>query len=29
MTKDLQPFAGALYKEILGRNKQTGLSVPA
>jgi oligopeptidase B len=27
-TKDLQPFAEALYKEMLGRIKQTDLSVP-
>ncbi len=29
MTKDLQPFADALYKEMLGRIKQTDLSVPS
>ena len=29
MTKDVQPFADALYKEMLGRIKQTDLSVPA
>src|ERR1700694_1804170 len=29
MTKDLQPFSDALYKEMLGRIKQTDLSVPA
>ena len=28
LTKDLQPFADALYKEMLGRIKQTDLSVP-
>ncbi|MEP6715761.1 MAG: oligopeptidase B, partial [Terriglobia bacterium] len=28
MTKDLQPFADALYKEMLGRVKETDLSVP-
>jgi oligopeptidase B len=28
MTKDLQPFSDALYKELLGRVKQTDLSVP-
>jgi len=28
MTKDLQPFAGALYQEMLGHIKQTDLSVP-
>jgi oligopeptidase B len=28
VTKDLQPFADALYKELLGRIKQTDLSVP-
>ena len=28
MTKDLKPFSEALYKEILGRIKQTDLSVP-
>src|ERR1700730_10362540 len=28
MTKDLQPFADNLYKEMLGRIKQTDLSVP-
>jgi oligopeptidase B len=28
MTKDLQPLAAALYKEMLGRIKQTDLSVP-
>ena len=28
MTKDLQPFQDALYKEMLGRIKQTDLSVP-
>jgi oligopeptidase B len=28
MTKDLQPFADALYQEMLGRIKQTDLSVP-
>ncbi|PWU02558.1 MAG: oligopeptidase B [Terriglobia bacterium] len=28
MTKDLQPFADSLYKEMLGRIKQTDLSVP-
>ena len=28
MTKQLQPFADALYKEMLGRIKQTDLSVP-
>jgi oligopeptidase B len=28
MTKDLQPFADALYKEMLGHIKQTDLSVP-
>src|SRR5581483_82921 len=28
MTKNLQPFADALYKEMLGRLKQTDLSVP-
>ena len=28
MTKDLQPFQDALYKELLGRVKQTDLSVP-
>src|SRR5450755_61877 len=28
MTKDIQPFADALYKEMLGRIKQTDLSVP-
>src|SRR5437016_12117894 len=28
MTKDLQPAADALYKEMLGRIKQTDLSVP-
>ncbi|HEY3270925.1 MAG TPA: S9 family peptidase, partial [Geothrix sp.] len=28
MTKDLQPFSEALYKEMLGRIKQTDLSVP-
>src|SRR4029077_10557895 len=28
MTKDLQPFSDALYKEMLGRIKQTDLSVP-
>jgi oligopeptidase B len=28
MTKDLQPFSDALYKEMLGRVKQTDLSVP-
>ena len=28
-TKDVQPFADALYKEMLGRIKQTDLSVPA
>jgi oligopeptidase B len=28
MTKEIQPFAGALYKEMLGRIKQTDLSVP-
>src|SRR6185437_7186695 len=29
MTKSLEPFSGALYKEMLGRIKQTDLSVPA
>jgi oligopeptidase B len=29
LTKDLAPFADALYKEMLGRIKQTDLSVPA
>ena len=29
MTKDLKPFSQALYKEMLGRIKQTDLSVPA
>src|SRR5436305_7304527 len=28
MTKDLGPFSDALYKEMLGRIKQTDLSVP-
>src|SRR5215468_7964941 len=28
MTKDLQPFTDALYKEMLARIKQTDLSVP-
>jgi oligopeptidase B len=28
MTKNIQPFADALYKEMLGRIKQTDLSVP-
>src|SRR3974377_880650 len=28
MTKDIQPFADSLYKEMLGRIKQTDLSVP-
>jgi oligopeptidase B len=28
MTKDLEPFSAALYKEMLGRIKQTDLSVP-
>src|SRR5271169_5799731 len=28
MTKDLKPFEEALYKEMLGRIKQTDLSVP-
>ena len=28
MTKDLRPFADALYREMLGRIKQTDLSVP-
>ncbi len=28
MTKDVQPFADSLYKEMLGRIKQTDLSVP-
>lgn len=28
MTKDLQPFSEALYKEMLGRIKQTDMSVP-
>ena len=28
MTRDLQPFSEALYKEMLGRIKQTDLSVP-
>src|SRR5271154_3241032 len=28
MTKDIQPFADALNKEMLGRIKQTDLSVP-
>src|SRR3984893_634989 len=28
MTKDLQPFGDALYKEMLGRIKQTDLTVP-
>ena len=28
MTKDLKPFEDALYKEMLGRIKQTDLSVP-
>ena len=28
MTKELQPFQDALYKELLGRVKQTDLSVP-
>jgi len=28
ITKDLQPFSDALYKEMLGRIKQTDLSVP-
>ena len=28
MTKSIQPFAGALYTEMLGRIKQTDLSVP-
>jgi oligopeptidase B len=28
MTKDLQPFEDSLYKELLGRVKQTDLSVP-
>jgi oligopeptidase B len=28
MTKDLEPFRNALYKEMLGRIKQTDLSVP-
>ena len=28
MTKDLQPFADAVYKEMLGHIKQTDLSVP-
>jgi oligopeptidase B len=29
MTKDLEPFSEALYKEMLGRIKQTDLTVPA
>jgi len=29
MTKEIQPFADALYKEMLGRIKQTDLSVPS
>jgi len=29
MTKELKPFSDALYKEMLGRIKQTDLSVPA
>src|SRR5947208_13603660 len=29
MTKSIQPFADALYKEMLGRIKQTDVSVPA
>ena len=29
VTKDIEPFAGALYKEMLGRIKQTDLSVPS
>ncbi|MDQ6759181.1 MAG: S9 family peptidase [Acidobacteriota bacterium] len=29
MTKEVQPFADALYKEMLGRIKQTDLSVPS
>src|SRR5258708_5214494 len=29
MTKDVQPFADSLYKEILSRIKQTDLSVPS
>ncbi|HXS96293.1 MAG TPA: S9 family peptidase [Candidatus Limnocylindrales bacterium] len=29
MTKSLEPFSGALYEEMLGRIKQTDLSVPA
>src|SRR5271165_3396568 len=28
MTRDLQPFSDALYTEMLGRIKQTDLSVP-
>ena len=28
MTKELQPFSDALYKEMLGRIKQTDLTVP-
>src|ERR1035438_693367 len=28
LTKDLQPFSDALYKEMLGRIKQTDLTVP-
>src|SRR5690349_25063710 len=28
MTKEIQPFADALYKEMLGRTKQTDLTVP-
>ena len=28
LTKDLKPFSEALYKEMLGRIKQTDLSVP-
>ncbi len=28
MTRDLKPFQNALYKEMLGRIKQTDLSVP-
>jgi oligopeptidase B len=28
ITKDVEPFSGALYKEMLGRIKQTDLSVP-
>jgi len=27
-TKDVEPFSGALYKEMLGRIKQTDISVP-